>query len=181
MPKSIALVSIVVAGILAAVALPASAQPSPSSTRTQQIPIGAFILLKRRDLITDVEKKVLVTTPLDSGTSKPEAALTWSCVLNSVRVMYHHQIDELGEAEDQVAVQYRFGDNPASAPQRWDRSSSRVAVFLPFALADEFTREAQSSPEVVFRVTLLNVPQKTDVFSLEGLSEGLHSLPCYRP
>ena len=99
--KSVAVVIIVVAGTLGAFGLPAFAQSSPWSTRIQQIPVGAFILMMSRDPVTGEEDRLLVTTPLEPG--------------------------------------------------------------------------------IVIRVTPPTLPQRTEVFGLRGLSEGLPSLPCYRP
>jgi len=185
--KSVAVVIIVVAGIVGAVGLPASAQSSPWSTRIQQIPVGAFVLMTSRDPITGVEDRLLVTTPLESGNgeavkSEP-ATLSWTCVLNDVRVLFDQggHGDDLAETDDEVAVQYRFGDKPASPRQQWDLSFSRRGVWVPISQVAAFTREAQSSSEVVIRVTSPTLPQRTEVFGLQGLSEGLPSLPCYRP
>ena len=185
--KSVAVVIVVVTGVLGALSLPASAQSGPWSTRIQQIPVGAFILMMSRDPITDVEDRLLVTTPLESGNGEPvrsePATLSWTCVLNDVRVLFDQggHGEDLAEADDQVAVQYRFGDKPASPQQQWDLSFSHRGVWVPISQVAAFTREAQSSSEVVIRVTSPTLPQRTEVFGLQGLSEGLPSLPCYRP
>ena len=185
--KSVAVVIIVVAGTLGAFGLAVSAQSSPWSTRIQQIPVGAFILMMSRDPITGEEDRLLVTTPLEPGNGGPvksePATLSWTCVLNDVRVLYDQggHGDDLADADDQVAVQYRFRGKPASPQQQWDLSFSRRGVWVPISQVAAFTREAQSSSEVVIRVTSPTLPQRTEVFGLQGLSEGLPSLPCYRP
>ena len=137
--------------------------------------------------MTDLQDSLLVTMPLESGNgeavkSQP-ATLSWTCVLNGVRVLFDQggHGDDLANADGQVVVQYRFGDKPGSPPQYWDLSFSHRGVWVPVAHVATFTREAQSSSEVVIRVTSATLAQRTEVFSLQGLSEGLPSLPCYRP
>jgi len=83
-------------------------------------------------------------------------------------------------SNDQIEVQYRFGEAPAASPQRWDMATGKHAAFIPMGEVAKFTKDAQSVARVTLRVTDRDGEALTDVFSLQGLSAALRSLSCYR-
>ena len=139
---------------------------------------GAFRFIKNADSMSDADRSFIVTEALSSSGGR-SAAFAWRCMSDGLNVSYAYGKYLMGS--NGIRVQYRFGEAPPASSQRWDMATEKRAAFMPIGEVANFTNEARSVAKVTLRVTDRDGEALTDVFSLQGLSEALRSLSCYRP
>jgi hypothetical protein len=178
MPKSVAVVLSLVAVLIVAVAQPARAQQTPS--RAQAPIVGAFHFDNGMDPITDEDQSVISTPSVAAENGSDRIAfLIWGCRLDGLNVAYSFG-KYLDGVNNVVVVRHRFADAPSTGWRRWELGPSHQIGFMPMADVTEFTDEARSFQTVTVRAMDFD-GEVTDVFRLDGLTEALPLLPCYRP
>jgi hypothetical protein len=177
MQKSVALVLSLVAVLSAVVAQPARAQRTPSS---QAPVVGAFDFDKRTDPITDEDRSAISTPSMaaESGGGRV-AVLMWGCRSDGLSIAYTFD-KYLGGVNNALVVRYRFADAPSTEWRRWELGPNHRIAFMPMGDVTMFTHEARSFQTVTVHAMDLN-GEVTDVFRLDGLTEALRLLTCYRP
>ena len=178
MQKPVALALGLVAVITVGVGQRARAQETPD--RQQPILVGAFQVFKRTDAITNEDRSAIATfsSAMATGSSDRVAFLAWNCKPDGLRVQYSFG-QLMNSVGDRVIVRYRFADTPATERELWNLATGHKSTFLPKVDVTRFTREAGSFQTVAIRVRNLE-SEVTDVFRLDGLTEALSLLPCYR-
>jgi len=176
MPKSVAVVLSLVVVLSVVVALPARAQRE--TPRRQDRLIGAFDYLQVKDAVTDADRSRISTFSQPMPTDRL-AFLAWSCRSNGLNVGYTFGTP-MGSVTDRAIVRYSFADAPATTFEPWALAIGNVGVIMPMVDVMGFTHAAQSFRTVAIRVKVRE-HEVTDTFRLDGLTEALRLLPCYRP
>jgi hypothetical protein len=147
--------------------------------RAQAQTFGAFQFQQSIDPITDADRSVLVTAGTQLRSNRV-ALLGWRCVAGGLTVSWMFG-KYLSGADGLITVQHRFDKTRAAPPRQWVLTTNHEGVSVPAKRVAAFTRAAASANALAIQVTDSDGEQLTDSFSLDGLDEGLHMLPCYRP
>lgn len=140
---------------------------------------GAFQFQQSIDPITDADRSVLVTAGTQLRGDRV-ALLGWRCLAGGLTVSWMFG-KYLGGADGLITVQHRFDRARAAPPRQWVLTTNHEGVSLSAKRVPAFTRAAASASALALQVTDHDGEQLTDVFRLDGLSDGLAMLPCYRP
>ncbi len=136
--------------------------------------VGAFLVSKETDAITDVEKNAIMTVAPGTSGSRG-AALGWSCISGELHVSYMFGRPFFREA----VVQYRFDQAAASRPLFWQlMTREQMARIMRADEVLSFTIQAKSAKRVTLRITDKDGEELTHTFILQGLSDALRALPC---
>lgn len=140
---------------------------------------GAFQFQKSLDAMTDADRSVAVTAGTQLRGNRV-ALLGWRCLAGGLTVSWMYG-KYLNGSDGAVTVQYRFDHTKAAAVRRWLLTTNHEGVSLPKQRTAAFTELALSASTLALQVTDTDGEQLTDAFSLDGLSDALQMLPCYRP
>lgn len=136
---------------------------------------GAFVLERNRDAMTDADRSTLITREVgNSGTDR--AALIFRCGDAEMRLVVVTPFDFLDN--DDVSIQWRFDDDPASVPHTWSSSASGTGAFASSNHARHFLTRGRAANRVLIRVSDYRGVSRDLTFSLQGLTAGIAQLNC---
>lgn len=144
-----------------------------SVAASQQTTVGAWMVTKTSDPITDADRSSIIVI---SGKS----VFGFRCTADGLSSMMVLGRFFMGE-DDRVQVVYRFPPHPAVGPHPWSLSTNNQAAFVPRGDIRTLITQGLANPSLIIRATDRDGDTVTGEFKLEGFAEALKHLPCYTP
>jgi hypothetical protein len=153
--------------------------------------LAAFILLALT-MIDPAFSEVLYNEHTDEFTGEDNSSVLiidedenmslvigWKCLSDGLNVVLRH--DYLaGDSDDEVAVQTKFDDKPASGIEFYALAPNNEFTFFDMDDVETFTNAAIDAARFMIRVTdPYDNEQLTAAFRTEGLNDELSKLLCY--
>lgn len=146
-----------------------------AASASAQTSIGNFNYYRDVDPIDDTDRSIIATTAIDAALYD-NPRLIWRCLDQELELIYDPD-EYLGE-DQSIPVQFRFDNEPASAVQDWNFSTSGTAAFAPESQTSAFTAAVLDARRVVMRVWDYSDEAYTYTFDLAGIRNALSELAC---
>lgn len=140
---------------------------------------GSFTFLKRAVGDTGSVTTLLIGSAAES-TLESGVRIFFRCMASKPEIYIAATDSALAEGGGTARGQYRFDDGRWSQLTHWPVNESGQALFLPARTLGRFVQQAVEGERIYVQVVGSRGSFRQFVFSLNGLSDGMPRLACFR-